>query len=280
MKQIIVIGACGRMGKMICEAVNRNPDMCLVGAVEGKMHPNVGGMVAGRNALGGTVTIMQEWDNPHQLADAHIVIDFSTPDSTISTAKKIRALNVKGNPIPPIMLVVGTTGFTAEQQKTFKELVAGVTPCVKSDNMSLGVNVMAITVELLAKALRDWDTEIVEIHHKNKKDAPSGTAKKILAQAIAEARGLDLEKNLVCTRAGIIGARKPDEIGVQSLRGGDVPGEHTAYFFGDQERIEIIHRASSPAIFVNGALAATRWLIGKPPESTTGFYTMKDVLGL
>jgi 4-hydroxy-tetrahydrodipicolinate reductase len=171
--------------------------------------------------------------------------------------------------------VIGSTGFTSGT-KARVAAAAAKSPIVLSPNMSVGVNVLFALAQRAAATLGDaYDVEIVELHHKRKKDAPSGTAVK-LAEVAAQALGRDPAKDLVFERSGIVGERTPREIGVQSVRGGDVVGEHTVYFFGDGERLELSHRATSREQFASGAVRAARWVVGKPP----GLYDMFDVLGL
>jgi 4-hydroxy-tetrahydrodipicolinate reductase len=172
-------------------------------------------------------------------------------------------------------LVVGTTGHSDEQrallEKTSKSL-----PVVLSPNFSVGVNTLFWLTRKAAEMLGpDFDLEIVETHHRLKKDAPSGTAKK-LAEILGEARKLDLEKNVVYGREGLVGERPATEIGVHSIRGGDVVGDHTVMFVGRGERLELTHKASSRETFARGALRAAQWIVGRPP----GLYSMEDVLGL
>lgn len=196
------------------------------------------------------------------LANSDVYIDFSSPDASRRAAELAR--------IPG---VIGTTGLDAAATRAIDEL-AKRAPVIVSANFSLGVNVMLGLVQTAARALADWDAEVTETHHKAKRDAPSGTALAI-ARAIAAGHGVDYDAVKRHTRDGDIGPRPAGEIGVASVRGGDVVGEHVAYFFGAAERIEIAHRATSRAIFATGAIRAAAWIVGKPP----GRYTMLDVLG-
>jgi 4-hydroxy-tetrahydrodipicolinate reductase len=174
-----------------------------------------------------------------------------------------------------VALVIGSTGFTAEARARVSEAARKV-PLVLSPNMSVGVNVLFSLVEQAARVLGDaYDVEIVEMHHKMKKDAPSGTAVR-LAEVAAGALGRDPRKDLAYARHGMIGERPPRQIGVQTLRGGDVVGEHTVFFAGQGERLELTHRATSREQFARGALRAAAWVVGRPP----GLYDMQDVLGL
>ncbi|MGH7807348.1 MAG: 4-hydroxy-tetrahydrodipicolinate reductase, partial [Thermodesulfobacteriota bacterium] len=172
-------------------------------------------------------------------------------------------------------MVIGTTGFKLEEQKRIREL-AGSFPSVISPNMSIGVNVMFEIAKKLAGFLGDeFDVEIVETHHKHKVDSPSGTALR-LGEEIAGALGRDFKTVARFERHGQIGERKKGEIGIQTIRGGDVIGEHTAFFLGQGERIELTHKASNRDNFARGAVRAVKWVVGKPP----GIYSMKDVLGI
>lgn len=196
-----------------------------------------------------------------------VYIDFSTPDSTRLAAQAAARRKTAA--------VIGTTGLTAAEEGALAQL-ARVAPIVVAANFSLGVNLVLGLAQQAARALAYWDAEVVETHHGQKRDAPSGTALAI-ARAIAAGHGVDYDTVKCHARdGGDVGPRPRGEIGVASVRGGDVVGEHVAYFFGDGERIEIAHRATSRAIFAVGAVRAAEWVVGKPP----GRYTMLDVLGL
>jgi len=200
------------------------------------------------------------------VAACDVYIDFSAPDATRIAAKAAASGNKAA--------VIGTTGLSAADESALSEL-ARVAPVVVAANFSLGVNLVLGLARQAARALEPWDAEVVEIHHGKKRDAPSGTALAI-ANAIAAGRQVSYDAVKRHTRDGDVGPRPSGEIGVASVRGGDVVGEHVAYFFGDGERIEIAHRATSRSIFAVGALRAAEWVVGKPP----GRYTMLDVLGL
>lgn len=194
-----------------------------------------------------------------------VVIDFTTPEASLANAAACAA---KGVPI-----VIGTTGLSAEQRDELKRLARSAA-IVWAPNMSVGVNVVIALAAQLAKTLGDgWDPEIVETHHRLKKDAPSGTALK-LAEEVAAALGRG-PADICTSRVGQVGERPATEIGVQTLRGGDVVGEHTVYFFAQGERIELTHRAHSREQFARGALRAAKWVVGRPP----GLYDMRAVLG-
>jgi 4-hydroxy-tetrahydrodipicolinate reductase len=200
------------------------------------------------------------------IAAADVYIDFTTPTATAAAAAHATALRKAA--------VVGTTGLDAAARDALAAL-AEVAPVVVAANFSLGVNVVLGLVAKAARALPGWDAEIVELHHRNKRDAPSGTAIAI-GRAIADARALDYDRVKRHARDGDVGARPDQELGVVAVRGGDVIGEHTAFFFGDRERVEISHRATDRSIFAIGAVRAAQWVATQPP----GRYDMLDVLGL
>jgi len=254
---IIVMGANGRMGSTIAGLAAADPELILAGVVE-RPGSEKGlerfGCRAGTD-LGGLLA---------DIAGA-VVIDFTAPEASLAAA---RAAGAAKSPI-----VIGTTGLTAAQQAELAGLAAKA-PVFWAPNMSVGVNVLlAVLPELVAALGPAYDLEIVELHHNKKKDAPSGTAVK-LAECLAEARGWDLKKTGKYCREGIIGARPREEIGVQTVRGGDVVGVHTVYFMGPGERIEVTHQAHSRETFAQGALRAAKWLSGQRPGR---LYAMADV---
>jgi 4-hydroxy-tetrahydrodipicolinate reductase len=265
---VAIPGCAGRMGQALVQAVAAAPDLTLSGASERAGAPSVGqdaGTIAGLPPLGVTVT-----DDPARLlAGAAGVIDFTTPRPTVELAARCAAAGLP--------LVVGTTGLDVAQRAAL-ERAAALVPLVFAPNMSVGVNVL---VRLVAEAARllgpGYELEIIEAHHGRKVDAPSGTALR-LAQALAEATAAQgsLEERACFSRRGNIGARPAAQIGIQTVRGGDIVGEHTVLLCGDGERLELIHRASSRQTFAGGALRALRWTLGRPP----GLYDMSDVLGL
>ena len=241
--RVLVVGAAGKMGRAVQDAAVGREDVRIAGTVD------------------------QGEDIAAALAACDVYIDFSTPAATVAAARA--AIGAKR------AAIVGTTGLGADAEPLFAEL-AQVAPVVVAANFSLGVNLMLGLVRQAARALGPtWDAEVVETHHKAKRDAPSGTALAI-ARAIAAGHGANYDAVKRHTRDGNVGPRPRGEIGVATLRGGDVVGEHVAYFFGEHERIEIAHRATSRTIFATGALVAAAWAVGKP----AGRYTMLDVLGL
>lgn len=255
MTNIVVCGAAGRMGASIIRLAAADAALKVTGALE----------YAGCPAVGtGTPKIFDNTDATFALGD--VVIDFTTPAATMEHL----AACVKNRKA----MVIGTTGIGAEDAAKIRAAAASI-PVVFSPNMSIGVNLMFRLVQQVAKAIPNYDVEIVELHHNQKKDAPSGTAVK-LAQVIADTLGRDMKKDGVYGREGICGARTKDEIGVMAVRGGDIVGEHTVYYIGTGERIELTHRAQSRDTFAAGALAAAKWLAPQKP----GLYDMQDVLGL
>jgi 4-hydroxy-tetrahydrodipicolinate reductase len=261
-----VTGACGRMGGQILRALRADGGFTVVGATE---RPGfAAGLDAGAAAGLQPIGVPVSEDLREVLArGADVVVDFTSHEASAAHAALCAAAGVA--------LVIGSTGFTAATKARVAEAARRV-PIVQSPNMSVGVNVMFALVREAARTLGDaYDVEIVEMHHSKKKDAPSGTAVR-LAEVAAEALARDPAKDLRFAREGIIGERPRREIGVQTLRGGDVVGEHTVYFAGEGERLEVTHRATSREQFARGAVRAARWVVGREP----GLYDMADVLGL
>jgi 4-hydroxy-tetrahydrodipicolinate reductase len=265
MIRVVVTGAAGRMGTQIVRLVRAADGLALGGAVE-RPGPAVGqdaGALAGIGAVG--VAVVD--DLVKALPGADVVVDFTSHEASARHAEACAEAGVA--------LVVGSTGFTPEAKARVAAAAKRI-PVVLSPNMSVGVNVLFELVRQAAAVLGDaYDVEIVEIHHNKKRDAPSGTAVR-LGEVAAEALGRDPEDALAFARHGILGERPPWQIGVQTLRGGDVVGEHTVYFCGEGERLELTHRATSRDQFARGAVRAARWIAGKP----AALYDMADVLGL
>jgi 4-hydroxy-tetrahydrodipicolinate reductase len=266
MVNIGIAGAAGRMGSRIAALSGDYEGLRLAGAFERKGHKDSGrdiGLLAGSGENG--VPLAESLDEIIDKVD--LIIDFTSVEST---KENLRAAAGKGK-----AMVIGTTGFSTEDIKEI-EAVSKSIPCVMASNMSLGVNLLLKVLHDVAGALGDdYDVEIVEAHHRMKKDAPSGTAMK-MAQVIANALDRNLDEVAVFARKGIIGARTKREIGIQTIRAGDIVGEHTVIFGGLGERVEITHKASSRDTFARGALKAALWLAGKP----AGLYDMQDVLSL
>lgn len=257
-------GAAGRMGRAIigCQA---QAGLELSGALERAGSEFLGqdaGALAGIGSLGIEITS----DPATALKEAGAVIDFSSPENTLSLA---RSCTESGTG-----LVVGTTGFSEEQKKELQGYSKKI-PLLISPNMSLGVNVLFHLTRMAARVLGpDYAAEVTEIHHRHKKDAPSGTAVKLL-EILEEQFGLSAG-DVVHGRSGLTGERPKNQIGSHALRGGDVVGDHTVFLLGEGERIEITHRAASRNTFAMGALRAAKWLDGQKP----GLYSMDSVLGL
>src|SRR5437868_3803183 len=266
MINVIVAGAAGRMGCRLVALIKDSTLLTLAGAIEGKGHHALGDD-AGETAGCGRVGLAITDDFAALLDRGEVAVDFSTPEATLQhfrmVAQHRRAM------------VIGTTGFSAVQLEELTSLASQV-PCVMSPNMSVGVNLIYKVVSEMAKTLGDdYDIEVIEAHHRLKKDAPSGTALKI-AEVLAKAVNRDLDQVGVYTRKGLIGEGKKGEIGIQTIRAGDIVGVYTFLFGGMGECIEVTHRASSRDTFARGALRAARWVVRQPP----GLYDMMDVLGL
>ncbi len=265
MANLIVAGAAGRMGRMLISLIAADPAHKLVGAVEAPGLPAVGrdaGEVAGAARLGVPIR-----DDYAALARPDTVtLDFTNAAAALAHLETAAA--------NAAAIVVGATGFTPEMEERARKLAAR-TRTVIAPNMSVGVNVLMKIVGEVAAILKDFDAEVIEIHHRTKVDAPSGTAL-ALGRGIAAARGQDFAKEAVFGREGITGVRPADKIGVMALRAGDAVGDHTVIFGGQGERLELIHRAQSRESLARGALRAAAWLQKQPP----GVYSMREVLGL
>jgi 4-hydroxy-tetrahydrodipicolinate reductase len=262
----IVIGAAGRMGMRILAAIHENPNVLLAAAVERQDHPSLGRDV-------GEIAGLERWDIPlsgslkQVISSGDVIIDFTNAESSL---KNLRGAAENGK-----SAVIGSTGFSSSQIQEAQVLTRKI-PCVLSPNMSVGVNVMFRVIADLAKILgEDYDLEVIEAHHRMKKDAPSGTAMK-MGQILAQALNRNLDEVGTYQRKGNIGERKRAEIGMQTIRAGDIVGEHTVIFGGLGERLEITHRAHSRDNFARGAVRAASWVVKQKP----GLYDMQDVLGL
>jgi len=266
MAQVAIHGAAGRMGQSIASVLDDDPEASLVAAMDREGSNLIGrdmGELTGRTPSGVRITS----DVEEFLNNVEVVIDFSIASATA----KLLPL-CAGQHIP---MVIGTTGLDAETRAGLERAAERV-PIVFAPNYSQGVNALyflaARATELLGPA---FDAEIVEIHHRHKVDAPSGTAVR-LGEVVAAAKQLDPERTVSHGRSGQVGARPTDEIGVMALRGGDVVGEHTLYLVGEGERIELTHRATDRSIFARGAVRAAHWVVGRP----AGLYDMADVMGI
>jgi len=264
---LVVVGAAGRMGRTLIRSIAETPGAKLSAAIERAGSPDLGkdaGELAGLGANG----ILIGDDPLPAFAKGDGVLDFTTPSSSVEFSGYAAQAR--------IVHVIGTTGCSAEDDARIAAAARHAT-IVKSGNMSLGVNLLAALVEQAARALpaEDFDIEILEMHHRHKVDAPSGTAL-LLGQAAAAGREIDLDANSVRVRDGHTGARETGAIGFATLRGGSVVGEHSVILAGAGERITLAHQADERAIFARGAVKAALWANGRKP----GLYSMRDVLGL
>lgn len=266
MTNIVVTGVTGRMGSRIAALAGEQAGVRVVGATERPGHEKVGTDLGELTGAGKTGVVISD-NLGAVIGAADVVVDFT---STAVTLGHVRAAAGAGK-----AMVIGTTGFSKGELAALREAGAGI-PVVLAPNMSVGVNLLLKVLADVARVLGDdYDIEIIEAHHRLKKDAPSGTAMK-MAQVIASAVDRDLEQVAVYAGQGIIGERTKKEIGIQTIRAGDIVGEHTVIFGGLGERIEITHKASSRDTFARGALKAARWIHGR----AAGLYDMQDVLGL
>lgn len=273
MVKLAVYGATGRMGRTIINLIAKEKDLILVGAVERPDHPAIGekisslfqGEIPEEITLEGSLSTLQ-------LEQVDVVVDFTTPQAALQCAQICQESKTA--------LVSGTTGFDSKQQEKFENIVKSI-PCVQASNFSLGTSILFwLTGEVTKRVDSQYETEIIEAHHHFKKDAPSGTAKR-LAKIVADIRNKKSKEpsgefQIKYGRAGQTGVRNQKEICIHSIRAGDIVGEHTVLFATEGERIELTHRASSREAFAKGALFTARWVKKKNP----GFYDMFDVLGL
>jgi 4-hydroxy-tetrahydrodipicolinate reductase len=262
-----VLGCAGRMGRAVIAEILASRDCRLAGGIEPAGHPALGqdlGVLAGTAPTGTLATS----DVRALLEQADVVIEFSAPEASARHAELTAAAGT-GH-------VIGTTGLSGEQAARLTAAAARA-PIVWAANMSLGINLLVALAEQVARALgpEAFDVEIVEMHHRHKVDAPSGTAL-ALGEAVARGRGVRLAEAAMRGRDGLTAERPEGAIGFAALRGGDVVGDHTVLFAGAGERLELTHRATDRRIYARGALHAARWLHGRPP----GLYRMADVLGL
>lgn len=258
-KRVLVVGALGRMGEQIREQVGAHAGLRLGAALERSGHPEIGRVVEDGIAVTDDVKTA--------LAECDVVIDFSIPTSTIT--------NLHAAADAGVAYVTGTTGLSAEERAELVAIAQRI-PVIHAANFSLAVNVLGWLSQEASRLLGDgFDAELVEIHHKAKRDAPSGTAL-FLADAVAKGRAQSLDDHVVLERAGDIGPRPDAAIGIQTLRGGDNPGEHTVMFVGNGERVELIHRSATREHFASGAVRAAAWLIGRD----AGLYPIEQVFGL
>ncbi|MDX6750912.1 4-hydroxy-tetrahydrodipicolinate reductase [Geminicoccaceae bacterium 1502E] len=264
--RIGMIGCAGRMGRTILKEILQSDGALLAGGVERAGSTALGqdlGVLAGQDPVG----ILAHDDVQRLIDEADAVIEFSSPEASLAHARLCAGAGTAH--------VIGTTGFDGDQIEALRAQARRI-PIVWAPNMSQGVSLVAALVERVAKALDDsYDIEIVEMHHRHKVDAPSGTAL-ALGRSAAAGRGIVLDEAAVRVRDGQTGPRPRGSIGFATLRGGDVVGDHTVIFAGDGERIEITHKASDRRIYAKGAVRAALWTAGRPP----GLYGMADVIGM
>ena len=259
MINVIVNGACGRMGRRIINLLSTQKDLFLCGAVEIPSHPDIGKDVWAVTSVKVTSSIKDI------IKSADVVVDFSSAEGALASAE-VCAKYKKA-------LIIGTTGLSVEALSEI-ESISRIIPCLVSSNMSVGINLLYKLVEQASSILgEEYDVEIIEAHHRFKKDAPSGTAK-TLAENIAQAKEKPLKDIASYGREGNVGARPKNEIGIHAVRAGDIVGDHTVVYAGENERIEITHRAHSRDIFAKGALRAVKYLADKSP----GLYNMQNVI--
>ena len=257
--KVLVVGACGRMGEQVRKWVDAHEELSLGAALEAPGHPQLGESIAPGLTL--------RADMEGALDNTDVVIDFTTPNATME--------NLQAAAQAGVAYVTGTTGLSPEQKAEVVSLSKEI-PLIHAPNFSLSVNVMGWLAREAARRLGpEFDAELFEIHHSAKRDAPSGTAL-FLAEAVAQGRDQSLDAHIILERAGETGPRPEGAIGIQTLRGGDNPGEHTLYFVGTGERLELNHRSATRDHFARGAVQCAAWLIGKPP----GLYPIETVYAL
>jgi 4-hydroxy-tetrahydrodipicolinate reductase len=256
--KVTITGAGGRMGKTLIQCVAETSGLTLHGLIERE----------GASIIGQTINGVKVKSDPAvALFNADVVIDFTIPEASIALCK--RAAEMK------VAVILGTTGFSESEEAVIRECAKHI-PIMKSGNMSLGVNLLAALVKQAAAKLGDdWDIEVLEMHHRQKIDAPSGTAL-LLGEAAAAGRGVSLKDKRVSTRDGHTGARNAGDIGFATLRGGMIVGEHDVIFASDSERVILSHKAADRGLFARGAIHAAKWIKGKD----AGLYSMADVLAL
>ena len=266
MVRIAVAGVAGRMGGRIVHAIAGHPEAELAGGFEASGHPFMGRAIAEVSGLAGAAGLVCD-DPAGLLAGADVLVDFTAPQASLRNLETCAQVGKAA--------VIGTTGLDEAQKQELAGLARRV-PVVFAPNMSVGMNLMFKLAGLMAKVLGpDYALELVEAHHDQKKDSPSGTAVRLLEE-LAAARGWLLGEVAKHGRVGLLGARPRDEIGVSVIRGGDIVGDHTVLYIGQGERLELTHRAHSRDTFAQGAVRAALWVAGRAP----GLYDMQDVLGL
>ena len=262
--KIAVAGCLGRMGQEIINQVLKNKQLLIVGGFEHKSHPMINKKISEASNIKSDLIVASNADKI--IKDADVLIDFTTPASTL--------LNIKKAAVNKTAIVIGTTGINSKQKNKIKSYSKKI-PILMSSNMSLGVNLLFNLVQQTASVLKDtdYDIEISETHHKHKKDAPSGTALS-LGEYAAEGRKTSLGKSKILDRTKKLMSRKEGDIGFSITRGGEIAGEHTVSFIGQNDRVDLVHKANNRSIFVKGAIDAAIFLSKKK----SGFYTMNDLL--
>ncbi|MBR3141292.1 MAG: 4-hydroxy-tetrahydrodipicolinate reductase [Methanobrevibacter sp.] len=272
MIKVAVTGAAGRMGSGIIRKISQQDDMKVVAAIEIPNTPLAGkdaGVQAGIGEIGVEIVGSELLEDTLKSSGADVLVDFTIAHAAVNTIEIATSCGVG--------VVVGTTGFSEEQMESnIQNVKQNNVPAVISSNMAIGVNVFFNTLKKLAPLLYDFDIEIIEAHHNQKQDAPSGTAVTAF-EIIAESLNRDPEEVGVYGRNGLVGKRTPEEIGIHAVRGGDIVGDHTVMFVGDGERIEVKHQAHTREVFIAGVIRAIRYI----PEAEKGVVSsMNDVLGL
>jgi 4-hydroxy-tetrahydrodipicolinate reductase len=266
MIKVIVCGACGKMGSTVVKMISQQSDMKVIAGIESNNHECLGDDLGAVLGLG-DIHIPLSFDLADEISSADCVVDFTSPESTL------RHLRISAKAEKPT--IIGTTGFSEEQVGEIEKLADSV-PCILSPNMSIGVNLLFRMAQETAKVLgEDYDIEIIEAHHRQKKDAPSGTARR-LGELIAISINKNLKEVGIYGRQGNLGERSEEEIGIHSIRGGDIVGDHTVMFSGLGERVELTHKAHSRETFAVGTIRSIRYIQNANP----GLYDMRDVLGL
>lgn len=266
MIRVAILGAAGRMGRTLVQACGADSDIKIGAAVE-HPHNSFIGQDAGELAGVGTIAIPVTGDLAQSIDQCEVVIDFTRPDATLVHLEICRSMGKR--------MIIGTTGFSADQRERITQAAQKIA-LVCAPNMSIGVNLAFKLLEITAQVLGNQvDIEIIEAHHRHKIDAPSGTALR-MGEVIANALQRNLAECAVYGRQGKIGERAPQTIGFETIRAGDIVGEHTALFADEGERLEITHRASSRMTFAKGAVRAVKWIM----QRETGLFDMQDVLGL
>jgi len=263
---LIISGVRGRMGQALVSSILESTKVFLAGGLEYEKHPEMGKPIAGEKSALIAPSLEEAVTGQKKL----VLIEFTNAKASLTHLQECTRMSIP--------MVLGTTGFTDAEKNKIVE-AAKMIPIVMASNFSIGINLMSKVIEELAAALPlSYDIEVVEMHHRHKKDSPSGTAL-TLAESLAKGRGVQLDKVACYHREGDVGARPEGEIGIQTLRGGDIVGDHSVYFAAPGERLEITHRATNRNNFASGAIRAAQWLFEGEQVKLPGLYSMRDVLG-